>query len=579
MKQAITKVILLTLFIAVWAQAASRFELQQDYNAYKRNYLKAVLSDDKQKQIKYLNDLIYTGSQLRISTIKYKNELKRLNAKVETKKHTIKLQEQRKAIKPVSPVSKYTITNVEQTPNSITVSFARNISKRDVKFLEKRKGNLYEDVFQFRGKYKYAKPTKLKIRGIDKILIYQAKHNTLKIVARDNTNPRTVYSIKGNKVKITFLEVPKKQSGYKKVKSFGKVSTSDSKYNIKNLEQTSNSIIVTFNKKVTKKDIQFSEKRAGGSYDDIFVLKGRYKYASPTKIKFAGIDRVYVNQYKYNRLRITIRDRSNPKTVYIFDDKKLIIKFLDKENDRAISNNTALAKKRSNVNFSSKSKVIVVDPGHGGKDPGAVGKGKRKEKNVTLSISKKLVKILKARGYKVHITRNRDKYLRLRTRTNIANKNNAHLFISIHANAAHKSRVNKANGIETFFLSPARSERAKRVAAKENKGDMDAMNWSSKQSFLTVLNQGKITASNKLAIDIHKNMLFNIKKNYSKVVDGGVREGPFWVLVGAQMPSVLIEVGYISHPMEGKRMFTRKYQDLMAKGIANGIDAYFSKNE
>ena len=457
MKQAITKVILLTLFIVVSALGASRYELQQEFNAHKRNYLKSVLNDNRANQIRYLNKLVYVGSQLRISTVKYKNELRRLDGKLETKKHRIQIQQQRK-IQPVSTVSKYTITNVEQTSNSITLSFARNITKRDMKFLERRKGSLYEDVFEFRGHYKYAKPTKLKIKGIDKILIYQSKHNTLKIVVRDRSNPRTVYIINKNKIIIKFLNVSNKT-----------------------------------------------------------------------------------------------QSKSKAKTQLYIPPKK--------------------------TSYKSGSKVIVVDPGHGGKDPGALGKGKRREKNVTLSISKKLVSILKSRGYKVYITRSRDKYISLKRRTNTANKRHADLFISVHANAAHKSRVNKAKGIETFFLSPARSERAKRVAAKENKGDMDAMNWSSKQSFLTVLNQGKITASNKLAIDIHKNMLFNLKKNYRGIVDGGVREGPFWVLVGAQMPSVLIEVGYITHPVEGKRMFTSKYQNLMANGIANGIDSYFSKNE
>jgi N-acetylmuramoyl-L-alanine amidase len=155
------------------------------------------------------------------------------------------------------------------------------------------------------------------------------------------------------------------------------------------------------------------------------------------------------------------------------------------------------------------------------------------------------------------------------------------MFISIHANAARKSRTKIVRGVETYFLSPARSEKAKRVAALENKGDMDAMNWSSKNTFLTVLNQGKITASNKMAIDIQKNILYSLRKRYGKNVirDGGVREGPFWVLLGAQMPSVLIEIGYISHPSESRRIYTRSYQKLIAQSIANGIDSYFLKNQ
>ena len=186
--------------------------------------------------------------------------------------------------------------------------------------------------------------------------------------------------------------------------------------------------------------------------------------------------------------------------------------------------------------------------------------------------------ILKQRGYKVYLTRNSDRFIRVKNRTILANKKKADIFLSIHANAAHKSKVKKMQGIETFFLSPARSARAKRVAALENKTDVRAMSGSTKRAFLESLNRPRITASHKLSIDIQGNMLFNVRKQYKDVVDGGVREGPFWVLVGAQMPSVLIEIGYITHRTEGKRLFQSRYQKNLALGIANGIDSYFAKN-
>jgi N-acetylmuramoyl-L-alanine amidase len=97
---------------------------------------------------------------------------------------------------------------------------------------------------------------------------------------------------------------------------------------------------------------------------------------------------------------------------------------------------------------------------------------------------------------------------------------------------------------------------------------------------LTLLNNSKIISSQKMAIDIQKNMLYQLQKTYGKksIVDGGVREAPFWVLVGAQMPSVLIELGYISHPVEGKRLYSKAYQKKLAKGIAQGIISYFRHN-
>lgn len=115
------------------------------------------------------------------------------------------------------------------------------------------------------------------------------------------------------------------------------------------------------------------------------------------------------------------------------------------------------------------------------------------------------------------------------------------------------------------------------MAALENKSDMKEMDYFSKQTFLNVFNREKIIAANKAALDVQQGMLNALRISY-KVRDGGVREAPFWVLVGAQMPSILIEVGYITNPTEAMRMFNITYQTKIAKGIADGIDSYFMKN-
>ncbi len=152
------------------------------------------------------------------------------------------------------------------------------------------------------------------------------------------------------------------------------------------------------------------------------------------------------------------------------------------------------------------------------------------------------------------------------------------MFLSIHANAAPSaSKAKSSEGVETFFLSPARSERSKKAAEKENQGDFEEINYFSKQSILNFLNREKIVASNKLAIDVQKNILTQTRKKY-KIVDGGVREAPFWVLVGAQMPAILIEIGYITHPSEGKRIANKSFQDTLVKGIADGVENYFYNN-
>lgn len=223
-------------------------------------------------------------------------------------------------------------------------------------------------------------------------------------------------------------------------------------------------------------------------------------------------------------------------------------------------------------------KVIVIDAGHGGKDSGAVGNGFM-EKEIVMRIASQFSERLQAIGYTVHMTRSNDTFVELKDRTKFANDKNADLFVSVHANSIPKtSDANAAQGIETYFLSPARSERSMRVAALENSEDMEEMGQYGKLSFLSFLNKEKILASNKLAIDLQKGMLGNLRKQFPNVKDNGVREAPFWVLVGAQMPAVLVEVGYISHPEESSRITDEKYQKWMVEGLVEGVGRYFANN-
>ena len=225
-----------------------------------------------------------------------------------------------------------------------------------------------------------------------------------------------------------------------------------------------------------------------------------------------------------------------------------------------------------------KDKTIVIDAGHGGKDAGAIGYKQRMEKDLVLDMALQLGKELKTRGYKIYFTRQKDEFINLRDRTKVANDKNADLFLSLHANAApNEAKKLSMKGLETFFLSPDRSERSKNVAALENQSDMEEMDFYSKETFLNVLNREKIILSNKVAIDVQSSMLKSVKKRYS-VEDGGVREAPFWVLVGATMPSVLIELGYISNPEESDNMFNPQYQKLLVDGISDGIDRYYTNN-
>ncbi|NQY94989.1 MAG: N-acetylmuramoyl-L-alanine amidase [Campylobacteraceae bacterium] len=359
-------------------------------------------------------------------------------------------------------------------------------------------------------------------------------------------------------------------------------STKLNKYSINSVTTDENSIRIDFNHYVSKKDLKFFELKYKNLNKDVFDIKGRFKDARPTKLRIDGINKISISQYKYNTLRITLSHKFDLNTYYIINRKSIIIK-INKLKKNSKTSKTTLVKNTVRVlspsrNSHNQKRVIVIDAGHGGKDVGAVGPNKRYEKNAVLKISKYLYQTLRLRGYKVYLTRNGDRFIKVHNRTKLTNAKKADIFISVHANAAQKSRVKKARGIETFFLSPARTERAKRVAASENRSDMRKMSYSSKNSLLTILNQSKITQSNKLAIDIQQNILNSARSRHRDVVDGGVREGPFWVLVGAQMPAILVEVGYISHPTESKRLYSTYYQKLLANGIANGVDSYFLKN-
>lgn len=333
---------------------------------------------------------------------------------------------------------------------------------------------------------------------------------------------------------------------------------------------------ITFNRKITLADIKQKTFSPTKEVLEIqAILSGKRKnYRFPNKTQ------VQIAQYNPKIVRIVITAPQKLSYGMRFVDRHLYVE-VDPQDDGEKQSSSKKNKKSSFVEVGQKpssKKRIVIDAGHGGKDCGAIGVMKVCEKVITLDVAKLLEKELKKRGYIVYLTRSKDVYLGLRERTQYANAKNADLFISIHANSVPKHSSKTTNGIETYFLSTARSERAKNVAEKENKDDIDAMNYFSKLSYLNSMNTHRLIASNKLAIDIQSGMLRELKERYPNLLDGGVREGPFWVLAGALMPSVLIEIGYISHPTEGRRINHRDYQIALAKGIADGIDGYFLKN-
>ncbi len=218
---------------------------------------------------------------------------------------------------------------------------------------------------------------------------------------------------------------------------------------------------------------------------------------------------------------------------------------------------------------------IVIDPGHGGKDYGAPGyyRGVH-EKYVVLKIAKRLKRKIEDQLHcQVIMTRTDDRYLTLEERTAIANTRNADLFISIHTNAARDKR---AYGVETYILNLATNDEAIRVAAMENM--TSTKNISDLDSIMESLMQNvKVNESARLANYVQKGIVRRLKKRYTRIKNKGVNQAPFYVLLGAEMPAVLVETSFISNPRECKRLNDPKYQDVLCQGIIEGIKRYMQE--
>ena len=212
---------------------------------------------------------------------------------------------------------------------------------------------------------------------------------------------------------------------------------------------------------------------------------------------------------------------------------------------------------------------VVIDPGHGGKDPGAIWQGV-KEKDIVLDIAQRVrQKVSRLTGCEALLTRSKDVFLPLESRTAFANTHDADLFVSIHINAASSHRL---NGIETYFLNLASDEESMRVAAREN-----ATTRRSLSDLQVILNDlmlnSKINESNQLARTLQQTLIERVRRQYT-VQDLKVKQAPFYVLIGARMPAVLTEVGFLTNAQEHQRLTNPAYRDQLAEGIAEGIAAY-----
>lgn len=213
---------------------------------------------------------------------------------------------------------------------------------------------------------------------------------------------------------------------------------------------------------------------------------------------------------------------------------------------------------------------VVIDPGHGGHDPGSLGDGIR-EAELVLDVALRLEKLLKQEaGVDVVMTRRTDEFIELEERTRIANRQNADLFLSIHANS---SRRKTAQGVETFVLNFANTSEAEEVAARENaiaKGSMRQLPDIVKAITLN----NKLDESRDLAEIVQSNLVTRLRRTESDLPDRGIKQAPLVVLIGASMPSVLAEIGFVSTPQEGARLKTSKYRQDIAEALRDAVLRY-----
>ena len=314
------------------------------------------------------------------------------------------------------------------------------------------------------------------------------------------------------------------------------------------------------------------------------------KIENPVSIKDGLLQRARAGQYKKDTVRVVLDAESieGYKVFHLHDPFRIVMDVRRTEEVNAGNASNRISKKRTvrkgvrkakdpkdsmslAIQLGLNVKKIVIDPGHGGKDPGCNARGGVKEKNIVLSIARILKKKIKEKiGCEAFLTRESDVFLPLERRTAIANMKKADLFISLHINA-HRNK--KISGLETYFLNMATDERSVMVAARENA--TSEKNISDLQTILNdLMLNTKITESSRLAHDVQKGMVDSVRRKYKKARSLGVKQAPFYVLIGAQMPAVLVETGFLTNRTERKRLLSKRYQESVAEGICLGIKSY-----
>lgn len=312
-------------------------------------------------------------------------------------------------------------------------------------------------------------------------------------------------------------------------------------------------------------------------YIDIFGARLAMDSKEPIPVQDGLLRQVRVGQFSPDVVRVVLDMSSlrSHKTFLLPDPYRLVIDIQGQETaDRSAAvegNETPTPHVRGSKPAALGIRKIVLDPGHGGKDPGAIGVGGVAEKDIVLSVARKLAKKLtKEMRIEVVLTRKNDSFVRLEDRTAIANAEDADLFLSLHMNA---STSGNAKGLETYYLDNTNDEASLRLAAREN--GTSRKNVSDLQFILSDMTQNmKLEDSISLAHRLHGSLVDSMSKKLGEVKDLGVKKALFYVLVGARMPSVLVEMFFITNKIEGRAMSRESYQNAIVEALYDGIQKF-----
>lgn len=214
---------------------------------------------------------------------------------------------------------------------------------------------------------------------------------------------------------------------------------------------------------------------------------------------------------------------------------------------------------------------IVIDPGHGGKDPGCIGRNGLQEKAIVLDVCIELKKLLESQeNLEVILTRETDIFLPVESRPVIANQKRSDIYISVHANSVPNK---KRSGVQTFYLNFSHDPSVNAIAAQENATSTKSISGM-KDIITKIVQNSKIVESKELAEIIQDSLVSSLSNNYKDVKDLGVKGGPFWVLIGGEMPSILVEISHLSNSKEAERLKSPQYRRHVAQGIYSGIKNY-----